>query len=291
MSEKAKLPKDSELDKAKGWIYDCFGIEKGRAMAVKFSRMLASEQTPFQEIKIFETPAFGRLMTIDGVIQLTQLDEFSYHEMSSHPAINTKPTVEKVLIVGGGDGGVAREVLKYSGIKEVHLCDIDKKVTELSKEFFPEIAVAFKDKRLKVFHEDGFKFLDSHKSEYDIIITDSTDPVGFAECLFREDYFRKIHASLKADGIMVGQLESLFYNPDIIGETIRQMRKVFPIVGYISTSVPTYPSGMIGFGIASKKYVPLKDYNPKKASLPTKYYNPEIHKACFALPEFAKKFI
>ena len=290
MGDKAKLATDKSLEGVKDWVFDCFGIEKGRALAVKVSKKLASVKSPFQKIEVFETPAFGRMMTIDGVIQFTQFDEFSYHEMISHPAINIKPTVEKVLVIGGGDGGVAREVLKYPEIKQVDLCDIDKAVTDLSKEFFPEIACSFKDERLNVFHEDGFKFLDSKTSEYDLVLTDSTDPVGFAESLFKIDYFKKIFKALKSDGIMASQLESLFYNPEIIGETMKFLRHVFPIANYYSTMIPTYPSGIIGFGIASKKFNPLKDYNPKKASAPRKYYNEQVHKAAFALPEFAKKF-
>lgn len=279
------------LENPRNWLFENFGMDKGRSLAIKVNEMLAEEKSPFQRIGIFSTPAFGKLMTIDGIVQLTEFDEFAYHEMISHPAINVKPSVEKVLIIGGGDGGAAREVLKYEQVKQVDLCDIDAKVIELSKKYFPKLSCAFKDKRLKVFNEDGFKFLDSRTGEYDLIIVDSTDPTGFAENLFKEGFFKKVFNALKDDGIFVNQLESMYYNPDIISKSVKALKNVFPILNYYYTLVPTYPSGIIGFGFASKKYSPLTDYNPKQANGVLKYYNEEIHKACFVLPEFAKKII
>jgi spermidine synthase len=179
--------------------------------------------------------------------------------------------------------------LKYRQIKSVDLCDIDKKVTEISKKFFPKIACSFRDKKLHLFHMDGFKFLGKKKNEYDLIIVDSTDPIGFAKSLFKKDFFKKASAALKEDGILVSQMESVYYDRKFIAKTLSQIREFFPVVRYYFTLIPTYPSGTIGFAFASKKFCPIKDYNPKKPSKPLKYYNAEIHKACFALPEFAKK--
>ncbi|MFH1235168.1 MAG: polyamine aminopropyltransferase [Candidatus Diapherotrites archaeon] len=271
------------------WVFESYGLEEGRTTGIKISKALATEKSQFQRIAVFETPAFGRMMTIDGIVQFTESDEFAYHEMMAHPAINVKPEVERVLIIGGGDGGVAREVLKYRLVKRLDLCDIDKKVTELSKRFFPSVSVAFKDKRLHLFHMDGFRFLGKKKNEYDLIIVDSTDPIGFAKSLFKKDFFKKASAALKGDGILVSQMESVYYDRKFIAETLSKIRRFFPLVRYYYTLIPTYPSGTIGFAFASKKYCPLKDYSPKKPSKPLKYYNAGIHKACFALPEFAKK--
>lgn len=287
---KLKVPKSETISNPKRWVFEGFGFDEGRTLAIQVKKRLASVQSQFQKIDVFETRAYGRLMMIDGVVQFTDADEFSYHEMLSHVPINVKQSVKDVLIIGGGDGGVAREVLKYPSIKNVDLCDIDKKVTDLSKKFFPKIACAFKDPRLNVYHEDGFGFLDSKKNEYDIIIVDSTDPVGFAESLFKKGFFHKVYNSLKEDGIMTSQLESMFYDPEIIAKTLGYIRSVFPIVHYYYTMVPTYPSGTIGFSFASKKFNPLLDYHPKKIKDSTLYYNKGIHNAAFRLPEFAKKF-
>ncbi len=255
----------------KDWVFEGFGFGKGRSLAIKVKKRLAVVQSPFQKIEVLESEAYGTVMLIDGAVQLTDADEFAYHEMLAHVPINVKKTVGNVLIIGGGDGSVAREVLKYPSVRSVDLCDIDRKVTELSKKYFPKVACAFKDRRLHVFHEDGFAFLDSRKNEYDIIIIDSTDPVGSAENLFRKEFFRKVSNSLKGDGIMVSQLESMFYNPDIISKTLGRIRSVFKRAWYYYTVIPTYPSGTIGFSFASKKFDPVTDYNPKKMNGTTRY--------------------
>lgn len=273
----------------KKWVFEGFGFSKGRTLAIKVKKRLASVQSPFQKIDVIESEAYGTVMLIDGAVQFTDADEFTYHEMLAHVPINVKRRVDKVLIIGGGDGGVAREVLKYPSIKRVDLCDIDKKVTDLSKKYFPNISCAFKDKRLHVFHQDGFAFLDSKKNTYDIVIVDSTDPVGFAENLFKQGFFHKVYDSLKEDGIMTSQLESMFYNPDIISGTMKNIRSVFPIAHYYYTMTPTYPSGIIGFSFASKLFNPTVEYFKKEMKGSTRYYNREIHSAAFCLPEFAKE--
>lgn len=289
LTAQKKVPKAETITNPKEWIFEGFGFGKGRTLAIKVKKRLASVRSPFQKIDVIESEAYGTMMLIDGAVQFTDADEFTYHEMLAHVPINVKKTVENVLIVGGGDGGVAREVLKYPSVRNVDLCDIDKKVTDLSKKYFPGIACAFKDSRLHVFHEDGFAFLDSKRNEYDIIIVDSTDPVGFAENLFKKGFFQKVSDSLKPDGIMTNQLESMFYNPDIISKTLGRIRSVFPIAEYYYTMTPTYPSGTIGFSFASKRFNPKIDYNPKKMRGSTRYYNRRIHYASFCLPEFARK--
>jgi len=283
------VPKIEKITNPKEWVFEGFGFSKGRTLAIKIKKRLASVQSPFQTIEVLQSQAYGKIMLIDGAVQFTEADEFSYHEMLAHVPINVKKHVDNVLIIGGGDGGAAREVLKYPSIKNVDLCDIDKTVTDLSKRYFPNLACAFKDSRLHVFHEDGFAFLDSKTNEYDIIIVDSTDPVGFAEGLFKKGFFHKVSNSLKQDGIMTSQLESMFYDPDIISKTLRNIRSVFKSVNYYYTVVPTYPSGTIGFSFASKRFNPLIDYYPKKMKGSTRYYNRNMQYAAFCLPEFAKK--
>ncbi len=267
------------------WIRDRW-TTSGCSATVKITGSLEKTRTEYQRLEVVQSEKLGKLLLLDDVIHLCEADEFAYHEMIVHPAMHAHPSPKKVLIIGGGDGGTAREVLKHD-VDEVHLCEIDKAVIDICRKHFPDISKSFDDPRLKVFIEDGNVFLDSRKGDYDIIIVDSSDPVGPAKVLFSEGFYRKIHDALKEDGIAATQSEGMFFDRNTIIELFRFNRKIFPMLEYYYALVPTYPSGTIGFSFCSKRYGPLEDV--RETGLEFKYYSPEIHRAAFVLPAFMKK--
>jgi len=282
----AKEQKRIEIPNPRDWFFETLEFNRGVSLSLK-AKQVYSKKSPYQNIEVYKTKAFGRMLVLDGAIQLTESDEFAYQEMLVHPALFTHPKPEKVLVIGGGDGGILREVEKHSDVKEIDLCEIDEEVVLTAKKFLPFTASGFKDKRANIFYEDGFRFLKGRKNHYDVIIVDSTDPIGPAKVLFSPKFFKLIKNSLKKDGIMVNQSEGIFYRLKFIAETAKKIKKIFPKYWYYYTMVPTYPSGTIGFGFASKKYSPIKPRKKKlKGSL--KYYSEEIHKSAFVLPKFAE---
>ncbi|HZK12218.1 MAG TPA: polyamine aminopropyltransferase [Atribacterota bacterium] len=274
------------------WIEEKLEIKKGRALRVRITKSLEKIKSEFQEIEVVESESFGKVLLIDGVIMLTESDEFCYHEMITHVPLCVHPKAQKVLVIGGGDGGAIREILKHDNIKEIEICEIDKKVIEVSKRHFPNLGNSFDDPRVKIFCEDGNKFIRKRKNEYDLIVVDSSDPIGPAEVLFRKEFYEAMYQALKDDGIVVTQAESFFYHQKIIKSLFSFIKDIYPISEYYYTLVPTYPSGMIGFTFCSKKYHPIKDFNKTEALRLTdlKYYNKDIHKAAFDLPTFAQGY-
>jgi spermidine synthase len=274
------------------WIEEKFEIEKGRALKIKIKKSLEKIKSKFQEIEVVESESFGKILLIDGVIMLTEADEFCYHEMITHVPLCVHPKAQKVLVIGGGDGGTVREILKHDNIKEIEVCEIDEKVIEISKRHFPYLANSFNDPRVKIYCEDGNKFIKAHKNEYDIIIVDSSDPIGPAEVLFRREFYEAMFQALKDDGIVVTQAESFFYHSEIIKSLFSFIKEIYPIPEYYYTLVPTYPSGIIGFTFCSKKYHPINDFNETEALklADLRYYNKDIHKAAFNLPTFAQDY-
>ncbi|MBL7101057.1 MAG: polyamine aminopropyltransferase [Nanoarchaeota archaeon] len=269
------------------WITDKWDKVRGRTIAVKVKKVLESCKSEFQKIEVYETECFGRMLVIDGIIMLTDFDEFAYHEMIVHVPLSVHPNPRKVLVIGGGDGGAVRELLKHP-VEEVHVCEIDKEVISISKKYFPDLASGFDDPRVKVFNEDGAEFV--KKKQYDVIIVDSTDPIGPGKALFEAEFYKDLYGSLAEDGIAVTQSESMFYDKELIKKLFDSNKKIFPIVKYYFTNVPTYPSGTIGFSFCSKKYDPIKDRKDKKLE-GLKYYNPETHESAFVLPSFIKDII
>ena len=274
------------------WIEEKLEIKKGRALKVRITKSLEKIKSEFQEIEVVESESFGKVLLIDGVIMLTESDEFCYHEMITHVPLCVHSKAQKVLVIGGGDGGAIREILKHDNIKEIEICEIDKKVIEVSKRHFPNLGNSFNDPKVKIFCEDGNKFIRKRKNEYDIIVVDSSDPIGPAEVLFRKEFYEAMYQALKDDGIVVTQAESFFYHRKIIKSLFSFIKDIYPISEYYYTLVPTYPSGMIGFTFCSKKYHPIKDFNKTEALKLTdlKYYNKDIHKAAFDLPTFAQGY-
>ncbi|MBN1277066.1 MAG: polyamine aminopropyltransferase [Deltaproteobacteria bacterium] len=271
------------------WINDAWDKEKGRSISIKIKSSLESCRSEFQQIDVYESECFGRLLALDNIIMLTEADEFAYHEMISHVALNVHPDPRRVLIIGGGDGGTAREVLKHD-VEEVHLCEIDREVIRVSIKYFPTISTCFDDQRMKVVTDDGAEYIKGYKDFFDLVIVDSSDPIGPARVLFAEEFYNNIHDSLTEDGIAVTQSESMFYDKGLIKDLFVFNKRIFPIVRYFYTLVPTYPSGTIGFSFCSKKYDPVKDMH-KKIIPDLRYYNYDIHKAAFMLPNFINQIV
>lgn len=274
------------------WIEEKLEIEKGRALRIKITQFLERVKSEFQEIEVVESKSFGKILLIDGVIMLTEADEFCYHEMITHVPLCVHTKAQKVLVIGGGDGGTVREILKHDNVKEVDVCEIDEKVIEISKRHFPNLANSFDDPKVKIFCEDGNKFINKRKHEYDLIIVDSSDPIGPAGVLFRRGFYEAMYQALKDDGIVVSQAESFFYHRKIIKSLFSFIKEIYPISEYYYTLVPTYPSGVIGFTFCSKKYHPINNFSKTEALKlnDLKYYNKDIHKASFTLPNFFQDY-
>lgn len=268
-------------------------IENGFGNSVAVTKVLCDEHSEFQHIQIFETAHLGRMLMLDGIIQLTEYDEFAYQEMMVHPALQLHPNPEKVLIVGGGDGGVAREVARHAEVKKIVQCEIDGKVVELCKKYLPSTACGFDDHRMELHIGDGLEFVRSSCNEYDVIIVDSTDPVGPGEVLFGQEFYRSVHRALKADGVVASQSESIFLYPEIVQRLYGFTKELFYSNGYAFIAVPTYPAGSIGVCLASKKHLVNKVLRPLSPELSSqlKYYTEAIHEAAFVLPAFTRKFL
>jgi spermidine synthase len=274
------------------WLDEKLELANGRAMKMRVVKTLESVKTKFQQIDVFETQAFGKVFTLDGVIMMTESDEFSYHEMITHVPMISHPNPEYVLVIGGGDGGTVREALKHKSVKEVHLCEIDKGVVDISRKYFPDIAKAMSDPKVVHAYEDGAKYVKKNKKKFDIIVVDSSDPIGPAEVLFKKPFYEGMAGALRDGGICSTQAESFFYHGDIIKGLFEFIPKVYKQFGYYWTAIPTYPSGIIGFTFLSQKVDPYKvEVDASRVPKGLKYYSKEMHKSAFVLPEFAKKFI
>jgi len=261
---------------------------------------LFSKQSPYQKVEILETYAYGRVLTLDGMIMTTEKDEYIYHEMIAHVPMLTHPNPERVLIIGGGDGGAAREVLRHKSVKSVDLVEIDEVVIEASRKYLPTIASAFGHPKLHVHIQDGIDYVKQLRDEtYDIVIVDSTDPVGPAEGLFKPSFYRDVYRCLKPDGIMVTQSESPTFNPPVFQELYQCYKEIFgrDNVHCYLVFIPTYPSGMWSFSFCSKGSIhPVRDFDRLRAeeftrSHPLRYYHPDMHVASFVLPTFVKELL
>ncbi|WP_104372352.1 polyamine aminopropyltransferase [Desulfocucumis palustris] len=254
-------------------------------------KSLHSEMTPFQKLMVVDTHQFGRMLLLDNIIQTTVADEFVYHEMISHVGLNTLPNPRKVLVVGGGDGGSIREIIKHKSVEKAVLVEIDGKVIEAAKKYLPEISCALDDPRVEVLVDDGIKHVKENKNTYDMIIVDSTDPIGPAEGLFGAAFYQDVHDALTEDGIFVAQTESPFFNRELIPRIYNDVASIFPLARLFLANVPTYPGGLWTFTMGSKKHDPVKVDISKLPDLNTRFYSPEIHRTCFVLPPFVQELI
>lgn len=277
-------------------------LHKGYAQSMEVTKVLADEHSKFQHIRIFDTVANGRVMTLDDIVQITSRDESAYADMLTHLPMLEHGKVERVMIVGGGDLSIADEALKHKNVKEVVLVDIDGRVIDLCKKLFGDInAKAFKDKRMKIEVADAFEYLGrkSSKNRFDLIIADRPDPVGPGKALFGETFYDRINGALKKGGYATFQTGVPFYQPWEITEALNDLKRFFPKSGLYLSVVPTYIGGFMALSWASKGGKALgsadgikkaaKAY--KKAKLKCDYYNPQIHAAAFALPNWIAKLV
>ncbi|KAL1921303.1 uncharacterized protein VTP21DRAFT_11019 [Calcarisporiella thermophila] len=276
-----------------GWFKEVSTLWPGQAMTLQVKEVLHHEKSLYQDVLVFESENYGHVLVLDGVIQCTERDEFSYQEMITHLAMNSHPNPKKVLVIGGGDGGVLREVVKHECVEEVVLCEIDEAVIRVSKKYLPHMAVGFQHPKVKIHVGDGFAYLRDMVDTFDVIITDSSDPVGPAESLFSAEFFQLIKNSLREGGIVSTQGECMWLHGSLIKEVLGHFKRLFPSAAYAYTTIPTYPSGQIGFMIASKEdgknfQIPVRRWTPEQEAKLCKYYNAEIHHAAFVLPQFLK---
>lgn len=264
--------------------------------SIRVNKHIYSEKSDYQRIDILDSEEFGRVLTLDGLIMVTEKDEFIYHEMVTHMAMAVNPDIKKVLVIGGGDGGCVRELTRYKSIESITLVEIDEQVVKVSKEYLPTIACAFDDRRLNIVYEDGLKFVRNKKNEYDLIIVDSTDPFGPGEGLFTKEFYGNCYTALNDSGILINQHECDYY-ADYANSMKRAHKRIietFPICKIYQANIPTYPSGHWLFGFSSKKFDPIKDLKEEywnSLNIHTRYYNTELHKASFVLPNYVKEMM
>ncbi|KAG0236557.1 putrescine aminopropyltransferase [Actinomortierella wolfii] len=276
-----------------GWFKETSTLWPGQAMTLEVKEILHVEQSKYQDVLVFQSTTYGNVLVLDGVIQATERDEFSYQEMLTHVPMFAHPNPKRVLVIGGGDGGVLREVVKHEGVEEVVLCEIDEAVINASKKFLPSMAVGFQHPKVKIHVGDGFKFLEDKVDTFDVIITDSSDPVGPAASLFQAKFFELMKNALREGGIISTQCECIWLHLPIIKEVLGFTRKLFSSVEYGFVTIPTYPSGQIGLMVCSKNgnpelKKPLRRWPKEQEAKLCRYYTAEIHEACFVLPQFAR---
>ena len=262
--------------------------------SIKVDKELYSEQTEFQRIDILESKEFGKFFTLDGLMMVTEKDEFIYHEMIVHVPMAVNLNIKKVLVIGAGDGGTIRELTKYKSIEKIDMVEIDKRVVEVCKEYLPQTACKLDDERVSIFYQDGLKFVRGKENEYDLIIVDSTDPFGPGEGLFTKEFYGNCYKALTEEGILVNQHESPYYAEyaKSMKDAHEKIQGIFKVHKVYQAHIPTYPSGHWLFGFASKKYNPIKDIKANEwneLGIETNYYNTELHVGCFALPTYVNK--
>ena len=257
--------------------------------SIKVDKHLRSAESEYQRIDIFESKEFGRILTLDGYLMVTEKDEYIYHEMITHIPMAVNPDITNVLVIGAGDGGTVRELTRYNHIKNIDMVEIDEMVVEICREYLPQTACRLTDPRVHIFYQDGLRFVRNKENEYDLIIVDSTDPFGVGEGLFTKEFYGNCFKALKYDGILVNQHESTFYTSyaNSMKRAHSRIKSTFPIALVYQAHIPTYPSGHWLFGFASKKYDPRVDLKAdwwNSLGIKTKYYNTMLHTGCFAIP-------
>ena len=257
--------------------------------SIKVDKHLRSAESEYQRIDIFESKEFGRILTLDGYLMVTEKDEYIYHEMITHIPMAVNPDITNVLVIGAGDGGTVRELTRYNHIKNIDMVEIDEMAVEICREYLPQTACRLTDPRVHIFYQDGLRFVRNKENEYDLIIVDSTDPFGVGEGLFTKEFYGNCFKALKDDGILVNQHESTFYTSyaNSMKRAHSRIKSTFPIALVYQAHIPTYPSGHWLFGFASKKYDPRTDLKAdwwNSLGIKTKYYNTILHTGCFAIP-------
>ncbi len=267
---------------------------------IKFSarvkETIYSKKSDFQQIDIIDTYELGRVLVIDGWTMITEKDEFIYHEMIVHVPMSVNKDIKNVLVIGAGDGGTVRELTRYKTIEKIDMVEIDEVVVRASQEFLPFTACKLEDPRVNLYFQDGLEFVKGKVNGYDLIIVDSTDPIGPGEGLFTKEFYTDCYNALTEKGILVNQGESPYYsnNAREMQRSFSKIREIFPISEAYQYNMPTYASGHWMFGFASKVLHPIKDFDGahwNSLGLETKYYNTDLHLGAFALPNYVKKLL
>ncbi|KAG5366972.1 Spermidine synthase [Yarrowia sp. B02] len=282
-----------------GWFTEISDSFPGQGLMLKVDEVLHVSQSEFQDVLVFRSTEYGNVLVLDGVVQVSERDEFAYQEMICHVAMMSHDCPKRVLVIGGGDGGVLREIVKHESVEAAHLCEIDESVIQLSKKYLPNMAKGFDNPKVTVHIRDGFEFIreaaeSDHK--YDVIITDSSDPDGPAEKFFQSEYFQLLHSALTDDGIVITQSsENVWLNFKFVKQLRDICKGVFASVEYCAALLPTYTSGQLGLMVCSKKpanlKIPKRAWTREEESKLVRYYNKEMHEASFVLPNWAKHFL
>lgn len=265
-------------------------------LAIRVDYQVFSAQSEIQRIDVLESKEFGKILVVDGDLMLTEKDEFIYHEMISHVPMAVHPQVEKILVIGGGDGGVVRELAKYDTVEQIDVVEADPLLVEVCRKYFPQMACSLNDPRVHIYHEDGLRFIRSKSDAYDLIIIDSPNPFGAGEGLFTKEFYGNCFNALHEEGIMINQHESPFYKEEAF-QCQRMHKRIiesFPISRIYQAHIPSYPSGHWLFGFASKRYHPIHDMDGiqwKLRGIQTKYYLPRLHEGVFALPAYVEELV
>lgn len=280
------------------WITETLHEEGGLRTSYRADRVLFEEQTGQQHLVIFENPAFGRMMALDGATQVAERDEFIYHEMMTHVPVFAHGSVKKLLIIGGGDGGILREAVRHKGIEKITMVEIDPAVTDFSKKHLPMISAgAFEDTRLELVFADGAAFVRNSPEKYDAVIVDSTDPVGPGAVLFEESFYRDAKERLAEGGVIVTQNGVPFLQPAELEGTIAKFRRLFRCGHCYIATIPTYVGGFMAMGWGTDDEfltaITLETLNHRfhEAGFRTRYYTPAVHKAAFVLPAFIEDIV
>lgn len=265
-------------------------------LSVQVNRQLYSEENEYIRLDIFESPEFGRFLTVDGYIITTERDEFIYHEMMTHVPMAVHPDPRKILVFGAGDGGVVRELLKYPDVEQIDMVEVNEGVVEACMKYLPFSASGLTDPKVTIYSDNSLRFIRHIENEYDVIIVDSAGFYGPGESLLSREFYGSCYKALKDDGIMVNQHQSPFYDEDRL-ETQKAHKRIvesFPISRVYQAHIPSYPSGYWLFGFASKGYHPVKDLRAKKwksLNIETRYYTTNLHRGCFALPAYVERML
>lgn len=284
----------------KGDIFMELWFTEDHTKDVKFSirvdKQLYTGESKFQKIEVLSTPEFGRVLVLDGFIMLTEKDEYVYHEMMVHVPMAVNPDIKNVLVIGAGDGGTIRELVRYKSIENIDMVEIDEQVVRVCKSYLPFTAGKLGDGRVNIKYEDGLKFVRTKSDEYDLIIVDSTDPFGPGEGLFTKEFYGNCYKALKDNGILVNQHESVYYDSyqDEVKKTHARIKAHFPVCTVYQAHIPTYPSGHWLFGFASKGIHPTEELDAErwsKLGIITRYYNTDLHRGSFMLPNNVRRLI
>jgi spermidine synthase len=273
----------------KKWF--CENWSNGIKFCVEYNKHLHASKTKFQKLDFYDSEELGVFFTLDDIMMVNQKDEWIYHEMMIHTPLSVNPKITNVLVIGGGDGGSVRELTRYPGIKRIDLVEIDEEVVRKCQKYLPQTAAKLTDKRVNLRFEDGLEFVKNATGKYDLIVVDSTDPIGPGEGLFTQEFYKNCYRILSSDGILVNQHESPYFAKTNfeMKRAHKKIKRLFKIASVYQAFIPTYPSGHWLFGFASKKYHPITDLKKgvqQKLRIKTKYYNNDLHIASFVLPNY-----